>query len=121
MEQLSGMKKKNIIINVLLSLAVLFPILFQSLHSYDHHSKQLTEKYCHHDVSKNKTEVTHGHSISEKCFTCDFNFSSFTSTDFYVFSFHKNCAVKAFSSIFFQQHSSFFKGSLFSLRAPPLF
>ena len=115
------MKKKIIIINVLLSMAVLFSILFQSVHSYEHHSEQLTEKHCHHDHSKNKTELTHGHSIAEKCFTCDFSFSSFTTSDFYVFQFHKNSIVKAFSCFFFQPHSSFFNGSLFSLRAPPIF
>jgi len=116
----SGMKKKFIIINVLLSMAVLFAILFQSIHSYEHHSEQLTEKHCHHDHSKNKTELTHGHSIAEKCFTCDFNFSSFTTTEFFVFQIHKNSAVKTFTSFISQQSSSFFAGSLFSLRAPPL-
>ncbi|OOG64709.1 hypothetical protein [Flavobacterium sp. A45] len=115
------MKKKFIIINVLLSLAVLFSILLQSVHAYGHHSEQFIDKHCSHDHSKNKTEVTHGHHISEKCFTCDFSFSSFTSTDFCVFQFHKNSTFTTFPSFFSHQHSSFFKGSLFSLRAPPLF
>lgn len=115
------MKKKFIIINVLLSMAVLFSILFQSVHSYEHHFEKLTEKHCHHDHSKNKAELTHGHSIAEKCFTCDFSFSSFTKTDFYVFQFHKNKTVATFYSFLSPKHSSFFAGSLFSLRAPPLF
>lgn len=121
MVHISAMKKKFIIINVFLSMAVLFSILFQSIHSYEHHSEQLAEKHFHFHYSKSKAEVTHSHSISEKCFTCDFNFSLFTITNFYVLHFHKNSAVNTLTSFLFYQHSSFFKGSLFSLRGPPIF
>lgn len=114
------MKKKIIIINVLLSMAVLFSILFQSVHSYVHHSEQITVKISHQHHSKNKAEINNNHSVSEKCFTCDFSFSSFTTTDFYVLSFHKNNAVTTFYSFLSPKHSSFFIGSLFSLRGPPL-
>lgn len=114
-----GMKKKIIIINVLLSLAVLFSILFHSIHSYEHHSEKLLEKHCLHLSSKNKTEVTHSHSVIEKCFSCDFSFSSFTTPDFYVFQFPKNSYVGYIPSYYSLQNSSFFKGSFFSLRAPP--
>ena len=117
--EFSGMKKKIIILNVLLSMAVLFSTLFQSIHSYEHHSEKLLAKHCPHLSSKNKTEVTHSHSIIEKCFTCHFNFSSFTTPDFYVFSFHKNSSVAYFPSFYSFHHSSFFKGSFFSLRGPP--
>lgn len=119
-KKFSGMKKKFIIINVLLSMAVLFSILLQSVHYYEHHSEQITTKHSHQH-SKNKTEINNDHSISEKCFTCDFSFSSFTTADFYVFQFHKNIPVKTCISFFTPQSSSFFKGSFFSLRAPPLF
>ncbi|AOZ98961.1 hypothetical protein [Flavobacterium commune] len=114
------MKKKFIIINVLLSMAVLFSILFQSVHAYGHHSEQIVAKYSHQH-SKNKTDINNNHSVSEKCFSCDFSFSSFTTTDFYVFPFYKNNLVKASISLFHQQSPSFFKGSLFSLRGPPIF
>ncbi|TEB43167.1 hypothetical protein D0809_17205 [Flavobacterium circumlabens] len=114
------MKKKYIIINVLLSLTILFSILFQALHSYEHHS-ELVERHCNHHYSKDKTEVSHSHSISEKCMVCDFNFSSFTTANFYVISFHKNSLILNTPLFYFQKHSSFFKGCLFSLRAPPLF
>lgn len=115
------MKKKIFIINVLLSMAVLFSILFQSIHAYDHHSEQIFTKITQQRPSKNKAEISNNHSISEKCFSCDFNFSSFTTTDFHLFPFYKNSAVKALTSFFFLQSSSFFKGCLFLLRAPPLF
>ncbi len=115
------MKKKYIIINVLLSMTVLFSILFQAIHSYEHHSEALAEKHCEHHYSKNKTEVTHAHKVLENCEVCSFQFSSFTTTEFYEFQFHKNGVVKALSSFLSPQHSSFFKGSLFALRAPPIF
>ncbi|MFA9191936.1 hypothetical protein AAGV28_11215 [Flavobacterium sp. FZUC8N2.13] len=114
------MKKKYIIINVLLSIAVLFSILFQSVHAYNHHSEQMGAKHSHQH-SKNKADISNNHSISEKCFTCDFSFSSFTTTDFYVFPFNKNNVVGTSISNFTPQPSSFFKGSLFSLRGPPIF
>ncbi len=52
----SGMKKKYIIINVLLSMAVLFSILFQAVHAYGHHSEEIAEKIAHHH-SDNKDEI----------------------------------------------------------------
>ncbi len=100
-------------------MAVLFSTLFQSIHSYEHHSEKLVAKQCLHQHSKNKTEVTHKHSVIEKCFTCHFSFSSFTTPEFYTFEFQKNRSIVYFSSIYSFEHSSFFKGSLFSLRAPP--
>ncbi|KDN56542.1 hypothetical protein [Flavobacterium seoulense] len=114
------MKKKYTIINVFLALAVLFSILFQSIHAYEHHSEQIAAKYSQQH-SKNKTDINNDHSVSEKCFSCDFSFSSFTTHDFYVFSFHKNNVVKTSVSLFFEKSTSFFTGSLFALRAPPIF
>lgn len=114
------MKKKFIIINVLLSMAVLFAILFQSVHSYAHHSEQLSAKVSHQQHSKNKAEISNNHSAHKKCFACDFSFSSFTTTDFFVFQFHKNNPVTTLYSFLSHQHSSFFAGSLFSHRGPPI-
>lgn len=116
----SEMKKKFIIINVFLSMAVLFTILLQSIHTYDHHSEQISAKLSNQHHYKNKVETNNKHSLSEKCVTCDFNFYSFTTADFFVFQFHINSAVKAVTSILSQPSSSFFKGCLFSLRAPPV-
>ena len=114
------MKKKHIIINVLLSMAVLFSILFQAIHAYGHHSEAIAEKISHHH-SDNKAEINKNHSVFEKCSICDFSFSSFTTTDFKVFNFYKNTYVKAYTSFFSQKYLFFFTGSLFALRAPPLF
>ncbi|MGM8360974.1 hypothetical protein ACSV4D_03555 [Flavobacterium sp. ARAG 55.4] len=114
------MKKKFILINVFLSMAVLYSILFQAIHAYGHYSEEIAKKTTYHH-SDNKVEINQNHSIFEKCSTCDFNFSSFTTTDFYVFPFCKNNTVKVFTSLFTKQHLSFFTGSLFALRAPPLY
>lgn len=101
-------------------MAVLFSILFQSIHSYEHYSEQIASKNSVEHFSKNKIELNN-HSISEKCAVCDFHFSSFTTNDFHLFSFFKNNVVKALTCFFSNQNPSFFKGCLFSLRAPPLF
>lgn len=102
-------------------MAVLFTILFQSIHSYEHYSEQIVTKNSVKHFSKNKTEINSNQSINEECPICDFQFSSFTANGFYLFSFDKNNVVKAFTFSFSEQHSSFFKGCFFSLRAPPLF
>lgn len=115
------MKKKFIIINVLLSLAVLFSILFQLIHSYEHHFEQLEAKHYIDYQCENKTKITQDHNVHEKCFTCDFSFSLFTETNVCFFQFHKNNALIHIPLFSFQEHSSFFKGCLFLLRAPPLF
>ena len=40
------MKKKFVIINAFMSVVILFAIFFQSLHSYEHLAKELSEKKC---------------------------------------------------------------------------
>jgi hypothetical protein len=117
----SEMKKKRIIINVFLSMTVLFSILFQSIHSYEHNSEQNPAKLSNQPHSKNKVETSNKHNVSEKCFICNFNFYSFTTAAFFVFQFHLNSTVRTVPLFFSHQHSSFFTGSFFSLRAPPLF
>jgi hypothetical protein len=114
------MKKKFILINVLLSVAVLFSILFQSVHSYEHHSEQLEIKKCNHQHLKNKTQINHSHQSIDNCFTCGFSLGFFTTTVPAVFEFHQNASVANVVISYFQSHFSFFKGSLFALRAPPL-
>jgi hypothetical protein len=101
-------------------MAVLLTILFQSIHAYEHHSEQIEAKYSQHH-SKNKVKINNKHSISEKCFSCDFNFYQFTTANFFAFEFHIHKVVTTFFLFSSQQHPSFFAGSFFSLRAPPIF
>lgn len=114
------MKKKYIIINVFLSMTVLFSILFQAVHSYEHHL-ELAEHHCDHIYAKDKTEISHSHNIAEQCVVCHFNFSSFTTTPFYTLQLYKKHIEVNFTLFYFEKHAAYFKGSFFSLRAPPIF
>jgi len=114
------MKKKLVILNSFLALAVLFTVLFQSVHSYEHLSQQLSEKKCHHKYTS-KEEITHQHHEFDHCFVCNFTLSSFVSSNISHFEF-KNTIISFGHSIFKSKEiTQFFKGSLFALRAPPSF
>lgn len=115
------MKQKIAIINFVLSLTVLFSVLFQSIHSYVHQSEINAEQIANQKVSKNKSELTHSHTIDLKCAVCDFQFSCFTTTDFFLFQFVKTTAITTVAAVIATQNFTFFTGSLFSLRAPPAF
>ncbi|OXA90430.1 hypothetical protein [Flavobacterium hercynium] len=115
------MKKKFIIINLLLSLTVLLSMLFQTIHSYEHIFQQITEKTCEHKYTGNQKEITHSHSVdNNNCPICHFTFSTFISNSFYAVTFHKATVVTATTFFYAKTSSTFFKGSLFALRAPPL-
>ncbi|WP_229684143.1 hypothetical protein [Flavobacterium limi] len=113
-------KKKFLIINLFMSLTVLFAMLFQTIHSYEHIYTQIHEKQCDHKYSPNEKQITHSHAVDTNCPVCHFTFSTFVSNSFHTFSFHTPNVVT--STVFFFYNkvtSTFFKGSLFALRAPP--
>ncbi|MFB9080800.1 hypothetical protein ACFFLS_21895 [Flavobacterium procerum] len=113
------MKKKIIIINFLMSVMVLSAMLFQTIHSYEHILKQLTEQSCHHHTSENKQEITHSHDTDSQCHICHFTFSTYIPNTFKAVVFQKTVTnVRAVFS-YCKTVSTFFKGSLFALRAPP--
>lgn len=102
-----------------MSLTVLFAMLFQTIHSYEHVYKQLTEKRCDHKYTAHKNQITHSHSVENNCPLCHFTFSIFISNSFRTLSFHKQ-EVSTLTVFFYNRETStFFKGSLFALRAPP--
>jgi len=102
-----------------MSLTVLFAMLFQTIHSYEHLYQQLTEKHCDHQYSASEKQITHSHAADHNCPVCHFAFSTFISNSFHTFSFHK-ANVTSLKVLFYNKVSStFFKGSLFGLRAPP--
>ena len=113
------MKKKVIIINFLMSLMVLYAMLFQTVHSYEHLLTQLTEKHCKHHTSANQKEITHSHSVDTKCHICHFSFSTFIPNSFQSLSFEKVQIETSEVFLYTKSVSTFFKGSLFALRAPP--
>ena len=115
------MKKKNLIVSLFFGLAVLFAIILQSVHTFDHLEKELTTKECHHKYAKNKTEFTHAHHNLDHCFVCEFTFSTSIKSDFFTFTF-KKVQIPIFYSYFYSKEiAQSFRGSLFALRAPPSF
>jgi hypothetical protein len=97
----------------------MFALLFQSAHSYEHFLVQLSEKNCHHQ-SKSAFDITHEHNGFEKCFSCEFVFSSFLKQNTLtieksVVSNFKKSSHKLFSTTF-----SSFSGISYALRGPPL-
>lgn len=115
------MKRKLQLLNFGMGLIVLFAILFQSVHSFEHLAKQLSEKQCHHKYHSHKTEINHSHHNFDKCFVCEFAFSSYISLN-KTASFKENKEiVSKYTFEYSKEIFSSFKGSLFSLRAPPVF
>lgn len=80
------MKRKVLFLNAFLSLAVLFSMLLQSVHSFEHLSKLFSEKECHH-VYSGKTEVSHQHHPFDECLSCEFTFSHFVCPELFHFDF----------------------------------
>ena len=115
------MKKKITAVNFLMSFAVLFAMLFQTVHSYEHILKQSAEKHCDHKYTPGQKEITHSHSVDANCHICHFAFSTFIPNAFQPFAFYKVFAETSYLFSYFEGISTFFKGSLFALRAPPTF
>lgn len=115
------MKRKLQLLNFVMGLTVLFAILFQSLHSFEHLAKQLSEKQCHHKYHSQKTEINHSHHNFDKCFVCEFAFSSYVSSNKVETNYENKAVVTKYSFAYSKEIFSSFKGSLFSLRAPPVF
>ena len=114
------MKRKFVIVNSLLSLAVLFSILLQFAHSYEHLAKRLSEKKCHHKYTSSQ-EITHQHQEFDHCFVCHFSVSSFVASGIHNFKFQKTTFPSGYYFFKSEEIAQFFKGSLFALRAPPIF
>jgi len=113
------MKKKFVIVNFVMSAAVLFAILFQSVHSFEHLAKEFSEKHCDHKYNKHKNEINHSHHGLEKCFVCEFSFSPYTATEIFSFAFQKPQQYSTYTATTPAAITNYFKGSLYSLRGPP--
>lgn len=112
------MKKKFVLINLSLMLTVLFSILFQSVHSYEHFLDQETAFVgnSNDDGSTKIQTLDHNH---EKCFVCEFTLSNFIATEFTTFL--PKISYRAFAQVSFPatEVPTFFSGTLLSLRGPP--
>lgn len=111
------MKKKFAIINLSLMIAVLFSILFQSIHSYEHFLSGNATAISHSDDDGHAKIHTLDHD-HEKCFVCEFTLSSFIATE--IFTFDLRIPFKAVAYNYpATETAEFFAGSLFSHRGPP--
>ena len=115
------MKYKNHIISFLFGLTVLFAIILQSAHSFNHLEKSLSEKVCHHKYAKNKTIIGHAHNDLDHCFVCEFTFSTSLKSDFISFNFKRIFIPVSYSFFYSKEITQSFRGALFALRAPPIF
>ncbi|HEY6143854.1 MAG TPA: hypothetical protein VIV55_10620 [Flavobacterium sp.] len=114
------MKKRFLILNSFLTLAVLFAMLFQSVHSFEHFEEELSQAKCHHK-STSKQQITHQHHNFDHCFVCDFKMSSFVASAFHSFEFQNTIIPSGYTFFESREITEFFKGSLFALRGPPVF
>ena len=101
-------------------MVVLFSMLFQSLHSYEHVLEQLSHEICHHEPSNNKAEVTHKHHVGNHCFVCEFTLGTFLTSENPVFIIPKPSINFENRFLYSKSIPQYFKGSLFALRAPPV-
>jgi len=109
------MKKKLAILNLYLMSAVLFTILFQSLHTYRHLVADYFDEteVCHHSHDG----VSHQHS-EESCSICDFHFWFYTQPE--VLTYRFDFPIKPVPYLYQEQALiTTFSGSLFSHRGPP--
>ena len=112
-----AMKKKFAILNLSLMFSVLFAILFQSLHSYEHF---LGEELAIHKVDSQEHDLHQNGHNHEKCFVCEFTFSSFLAGEKPSFTFVFEL-VKVPYQLPVSVKPIVFSGSSFSLRGPPSF
>lgn len=113
------MKNKKSLLNFLFAGMVLFSILFQSLHSYEHVLEQIQKEVCYHEHNKNKADVTHAHAGFENCLVCHYSFSPFEFANSFSALLNNSEGIVDTNFIFYPKVSLFYKGSLFALRAPP--
>ena len=113
------MKKNKFIVSLSLVVTVLFSMLFQSFHTYEHLQKQLSQKQCHHKYKVTGTEITHQHHKLDHCYVCEFSFGSYTTPkDFSYQLYSKIEEIPHFNAA--EQTLILFSGSVYFLRGPPV-
>ena len=112
------MKKKQLLLSLSLALTVLFSILFQSLHTYEHFVKQFSQTECHHKYNVTHTEITHQHHSFDDCKVCHFTFGSYVSPAQFTYKLYSNYKLIPY---FLETGATFisFSGSLYAHRGPP--
>jgi hypothetical protein len=111
------MKRKQLILNLSLVVAVLFSIVFQSIDSISHIQEEFSKRECHHTYNS-KSELTHQHHNFDHCTVCQFGFSSFITPIKYSYTFYVGDYKIPYLSANTESVYSF-SGSLYSHRGPP--
>lgn len=113
------MKKKVQFLKLLLPIIVLVAMLFPAIHSYEHiHGNALSQKSVlkyHNDKSEFKIQDH----ADEECSICHFKISPAATFSINLFAFYKSTAITSLVAFYSKTYFSYFKGSLFALRAPP--
>ncbi|MEY2923297.1 MAG: hypothetical protein RL108_1923 [Bacteroidota bacterium] len=115
------MQKKSSLLSFVFGLIVLVALVLQSSHTFIHLEKELLQKQCLHHSAKNQSQFTHGHHNLDRCFVCEFTFSTAVKSDFFAFDIRKITVSNAYSFFYSKSITQSFRGSLFALRAPPSF
>ncbi len=113
------MKNRFAIINFCLMIAVLFSMLFQSLHSYEHLIAKFSEQKCHQKHITFGTQVSHEHNTFDHCFACEFTFSHFVSSSLTPIKFLNNTIFFKSTFFYLKKINQFYNGISYSLRGPP--
>ncbi len=71
------MDQKFKIQNFFLLAALIFSVLFPSVHALEHIANAEHEHECVHQYGETKTEITHQHKSKDNCVICDFTLISF--------------------------------------------
>ncbi len=102
----------------MLMVAVLFSMLLQSVHSFEHLSKQFSHKQCHHKYT-GQTEISHQHHPFDHCFVCEFTFSNFITPDTFSYNLHFTTGLMPYCFSVPTEIILSYPGSSYSLRGPP--
>lgn len=108
-------RKRQILLNVTLAIAILFAICYQSLHVFFEKSHQFHDELT--VVNTSKTYLSQDN--HEDCPVCDFEFAAFLSTEIFTFDFINPQHNFHFSNIYesIVKEKEFL---CFSHRGPPL-
>ncbi len=115
------MKNKFAIINFALMIVVLFSMLSQSFHNYEHLIEQLSKKKCHEKHIVSGTQISHEHNNLEHCFACEFTFSNYIPLAFSKITFLNSIIIFKNSFFYIKEINQFYKGIPYPLRGPPRF
>ncbi|NRT13469.1 hypothetical protein [Flavobacterium sp. 14A] len=112
------MIKKQLFLPTFLAMTVLFAMLFQSLHTYEHLIKQLAQTECHHKYNPSHTEITHQHHNYDSCKVCHFSFGNYIAPVSFTYKVTRDYAVILYPGLKRLALISF-TGCLYSHRGPP--